>query len=125
MAGRDSARHVPDLLPGVLGTRLPVQPVPAGGSLPPGAGPVLVYGYDTRSGSGQLSGAAAAAARLRQQRRTVVQVALGDPDDLAGSSADVLIAAFSPHYASAEAVARVLSGRLRARGTVPVEQAPW
>jgi beta-N-acetylhexosaminidase len=120
----DSARHAPDLLPGLLGAWFPVQPVPAGGCLPPGTGPVLVYGYDTRAGSGRLSGAAAEAARLRQQR-LVVQVALGDPDDLAGSPADVLIAAFSPHHASAEAVARTLSGRLRTRGTVPVAGAAW
>jgi hypothetical protein len=86
---------------------------------------VVVYGYDTRDGSGRRSGAAAAAARLGRQRRVVAQVAFGDPDDLAGSPADVLIAAFSPHHASAEAVARVLSGRLRARGAVPVGDAAW
>jgi beta-N-acetylhexosaminidase len=121
----DSARHAPDRLPGLLGAWFPVQPVPAGGSLPPGTGPVVVYGYDTRDGSGARSGAAAAAARLGCQQRVVAQVAFGDPDDLAGSPADVLIAAFSPHHASAEAVARVLSGRLRARGAVPVGEAAW
>jgi beta-N-acetylhexosaminidase len=121
----DSARHAPDLLPGLLGAWFPVQQVPAGGRLPPGAGPVLVYGYDTRAGAGHRSGAAAEAARLSRQQRIVAQVAFGDPDDLAGSPADVLIAAFSPHHASAEAVARVLSGRLRAPGTVPVAEAAW
>jgi beta-N-acetylhexosaminidase len=120
----DSARHAPDLLPGLLSDWFPVQQALDGGSLPPGTGPVVVYGHDTSVGSGRLSGAAMVAARIRQ-RRTVVQVALGDPDDLAGSPADVLIAAFSPHRASAEAVARVLSGHLRARGTVPVAEATW
>lgn len=121
----DSARHAPDLLPGLLGTWFPVQPAPDSGSLPPGTGPVLVYSYDTQAGSGRPSGAAALAARLRQQQRLVAQVAFGDPDDLARSPADVLIAAFSPHHASAEAVARVLSGRLRAHAILPVAEAAW
>jgi beta-N-acetylhexosaminidase len=115
----DSARHAPDLLPGLLRAWFPVQPAPAGGGLPPGTGSAVVYGYDTRGG------AAAEAARIRRQQRVVVQVAFGDPDDLAGSPADVLIAAFSPHHASADAVAGVLSGHLRARGTVPVLGAAW
>ncbi len=121
----DSARHAPDLLPGLLGAWFPVHPVPPGRCLPPGTGPVVVYGYDTHAGSGHRSGAATEAARLKQQQRVVAQVAFGDPDDLAGSPADVLIAAFSPHQASAEVVARVLSGRLRARGTVPARGASW
>jgi beta-N-acetylhexosaminidase len=121
----DSARHAPDLLPGLLSAWFPVQPVPGSGSPPPGTGPVLVYSYDTRVGTGRPSGAAALAARLRQQQRVVAQVAFGDPDDLAGSPADVLIAAFSPHQASAEAVARVLSGSLRAHAILPVAEAAW
>jgi len=120
----DSARYAPDLLPALLGARLPVLPLPAGASLPSGAGPAVVYGYDTRDGAGR-SGAAAEAARLRQQRRPVVQVALGDPDDLAGSPADVLIAAFSPHHASVGAVSRLLADGLHARGAVPVQGATW
>jgi beta-N-acetylhexosaminidase len=118
----DSARFAPDLMPALLGARFPMRPVTSGGGLPPGDGPTVVYGYDTRNGDGR-SGTAREAARLKQRYRVVVQVALGDPDDLAGSPADVLVAAFSPHHASADAVARVLSGGLRACGTVPVEGA--
>lgn len=120
----DSARYAPDLLPSLLGTRFPVLPMPAGGRLRPGDGSAVVYGYDTRDREGR-SGAAKEAARLRQQHRVVVQVAFGDPDDLARSPADVLIAAFSPHHASVNAVSRVLAGGLRARGTVPVKAAAW
>lgn len=121
----DSARHAADLFPGLLAALIPSEPAAAGEGRPPGAGPAVVYGYDTRPRPGQLSGAAAEAARLRQQGRVVVQVAFGDPDDLAGSPADVLIAAFSPHRASAESVARVLTGRQHATGTLPVEGAAW
>ena len=120
----DSARYAPDFLPALLGAWFPVLPLPPGGSLPPGDGPVVVYGYDTRDGEGR-SGAAGEAARLKRQPRVVVQVALGDPDDLAGSPADVLVAAFSPHHASADAVSLVLAGGLHARGAVPVEGAAW
>ncbi|QDN54172.1 glycoside hydrolase family 3 N-terminal domain-containing protein [Streptomyces sp. S1D4-20] len=120
----DSARHAPDLLPALVGAGYRLLPVPAGGDVPGDVGAVVVYGYDTRMSAGDRSQAAAEAARLAQQHR-VVQVALGDPDDLAGSPADVLIAAWSPHKASAAAVSRVLSGQLRARGVVPVQGAAW
>jgi len=120
----DSARHAADLMPALLGARFLVLRLPAGASLPPGSGPAVVYGYDTRDGS-NCSGAAQEAARLKRQHQVVVQVALGDPDDLAGSPADVLVAAFSPHRSSAEAVSQVLSGGIRPRGTVPVEGAAW
>ncbi|MFF4408511.1 glycoside hydrolase family 3 N-terminal domain-containing protein [Streptomyces sp. NPDC001407] len=118
----DSARHAPDLLPPLLSAGYPVIPLPTGGEVPDGVGAVVVYGYDTRTG--HRSGAAAEAARLAR-RHPVAQIAFGDVDDLAGSPADVLIAAYSPHHASAAAVAAVLSGHLRARGTVPVEGATW
>ncbi|MEK8146149.1 hypothetical protein NKH18_47875 [Streptomyces sp. M10(2022)] len=72
--------------------------------MPSGTGTVVVYGYDTGSA------AAAETARWVGAGRVVVQVALGDPDDLAGSSADVLVAAFSPHRSSAESVADLLLG---------------
>ncbi|MGW4758512.1 glycoside hydrolase family 3 N-terminal domain-containing protein [Streptomyces chartreusis] len=120
----DSARHAPDLLPALLGAGYRLLPVPAGGDVPGDVETVVVYGYDTRTAAGDRSLAAAEAARLTQQHQ-VVQVALGDPDDLADSPADVLIAAWSPHQASAEAISRVLSGQLRARGTVPVQGAAW
>jgi len=124
----DSARHAPDLLPALLkeaGYR--VLPVLVGGDLPVGVEAVVVYGYDTRAPGGNRSRAADEAARLavRLGEHSVVQVALGDADDLAGSPAGVLIAAWSPHEASTRAVVRVLSGQLRARGRVPVEGAAW
>ncbi|MER5780177.1 glycoside hydrolase family 3 N-terminal domain-containing protein [Streptomyces mobaraensis] len=118
----DSARQAPDLLPPLLGAGYPVIPLPTGGEVPDSVGAVVVYGYDTRTG--HRSGAAAEAARLAR-RHPVVQIAFGDVDDLAGSPADVLIAAYSPHHASAAAVTAVLSGHLRARGSVPVEGATW
>ncbi|MFF7903790.1 glycoside hydrolase family 3 N-terminal domain-containing protein [Streptomyces sp. NPDC007920] len=120
----DSARHAPDLLPALLGAGYPVLSLPAGGDLPDNVGAVVVHGYDTRTGAGHRSGAAAEAARLARCHQ-VVQIAFGDPDDLAGSPADVLIAAYSPHQGSAATVSRVLSGHLRARGAVPVEGAGW
>ncbi|MFI1184298.1 glycoside hydrolase family 3 N-terminal domain-containing protein [Streptomyces sp. NPDC020799] len=120
----DSARHAPDLLPPLLSAGYPVIPLPTGGEVPDGVGAVVIYGYDTRTGTSRRSGAAAEAARLAHHHR-VVQIAFGDVDDLAGSPADVLVAAYSPHLASASAVARVLSGHLRARGTVPVKGVRW
>jgi beta-N-acetylhexosaminidase len=118
----DSARHAPDHLPERLGAHHQVVQVPAGG--PPPAGPVVVYGYDTRTTAGP-SGAAQEASRLAAGGWPVVQVAFGDVDDLAGSAAPVLIAAFSPHQACGTAVARILLGDGKAHGVVPVASARW
>ncbi|WP_255378750.1 MULTISPECIES: glycoside hydrolase family 3 N-terminal domain-containing protein [unclassified Micromonospora] len=120
----DSARHTPDYLPTQLAAHHRVSQVPAGAPVPT-AGPVIVYGYDTRTTTADSSRAAEEATRLAVNGRTVVQVAFGDVDDLAGSSAPVLIAAFSPHRASIAAVDRILLADGRARGAVPVGGAPW
>ncbi|MFJ7905122.1 hypothetical protein ACIQ6V_32345 [Streptomyces sp. NPDC096198] len=120
----DSARHAPDLVADLLQAGHPVLPLPAGGDLPHDVGAVVVYGYDTRTNAGSPSAAAAEAVRIARHH-PVVQVAFGDPDDLAGSPADVLIAAYSPHPASVASVCRVLSGHLRAQGAVPVKGARW
>ncbi|MFI2666322.1 glycoside hydrolase family 3 N-terminal domain-containing protein [Micromonospora carbonacea] len=119
----DSARHTPDYLPIQLAAHHRVLQVPAGAPVPT-AGPVIVYGYDTRT-TADSSRAAEEATRLAVNGRTVVQVAFGDVDDLAGSSATVLIAAFSPHRASVAAVDRILLGDGRAHGAVPVGGASW
>ncbi|MCZ7375250.1 glycoside hydrolase family 3 protein [Micromonospora sp. WMMC250] len=120
----DSARHGPDYLPAMLAAHHRVLQVPVGAPVPT-AGPVIVYGYDTRATTVGLSTAARAAARLTELGRAVVQVALGDVDDLAGSPAPVLVAAFSPHRPSAAAVARILLGDGRSHGVLPVCGGPW
>lgn len=114
----DSARHAPDLLPALLAEHQPVLPLPAGGSLPAGVGAAVVYGYDTGNGPVGRSAAAACANRLVGQGVSVVQVAFGDAGDLAGSGADALIAAWSPHRASAAAVAARLTSHPRATGSL-------
>ncbi|MEV4212523.1 glycoside hydrolase family 3 N-terminal domain-containing protein [Micromonospora sp. NPDC049662] len=119
----DSARHAQDHLPALLAAHHRVLQVPVGAPVPT-AGPVVVYGYDTRTTAG-VSGAAQEATRLVECGRTVVQVALGDVDDLAGSPAPVLLAAFSPHRASAAAVTRILLSDGRPHGVVPVAGLPW
>ncbi|MFE4829864.1 glycoside hydrolase family 3 N-terminal domain-containing protein [Streptomyces sp. NPDC056672] len=123
----DSARHGPDLLPAVLAERHPtiIQRQPGGDLVPAGAATAVVYGYDTRDSLEAASGAAREAARLSGRGLRVVQVALGDVDDLAGSPADVLVAAFSPHRASLAAVADVLLGRGRPRGVLPFRGPLW
>lgn len=111
----DSARHGPDLLPAALGARCrSAVPVAAGDRIPDGVGAVVVYGYDTRGA------AAAEAARWVACGLLVAQVAFGDPDELAGSPADVLLAAYSPHRASVDAVVAVLTGAARPGGTLPM-----
>jgi beta-N-acetylhexosaminidase len=116
----DSARHCPDAFPAALraGHRLTVA-VAAGSPVPDGTGAVVVYGYDTRGA------AAAEAARWAGHGLPVAQVAFGDPDELAGSPAQVLLAAYSPHRASVDAVAAVLTGQGRPGGTLPVRGASW
>ncbi|RQX08034.1 glycoside hydrolase family 3 N-terminal domain-containing protein [Micromonospora inaquosa] len=120
----DSARLTPDYLPTLLAARHRVVQVPVGAPVPT-AGPVIVYGYDTRTTIAGPSRAAQEATRLVERGRTVVQVAFGDVDDLAGSPAPVLVAAFSPHWASVAAVARILLCDGRAHGVVPVSGVSW
>ncbi|MGC4815701.1 glycoside hydrolase family 3 N-terminal domain-containing protein [Micromonospora sp. DT228] len=120
----DSARYTPDYLPALLAAHHGVVQVPVGAPVPT-AGPVIVYGYDTRTTTAGPSRAAQEATRLVECGRTVVHVAFGDVDDLAGSPAPVLVAAFSPHRASVAAVARILLGDGRAHGVVPVAGASW
>lgn len=116
----DSARHSPDVLPAaLLAGHRPAVTVAAGGAVPDGAGAVVVYGYDTRGA------AAAEAARWAGRGLPVAQVALGDPDELAGSPAEVLLAGYSPHRASVDAVVAVLTGAARSSGTLPVRGASW
>ncbi|MGW1641492.1 hypothetical protein [Streptomyces lavendulae] len=122
----DSARHAPDLLPELLAERTRVRTVQPGELLPDDASTVVVYGYDTgpRPG-GACTAAAGTASRLAGGSVPVVQVAFGDPGDLAGSRAQVLIAAHSPHQASAAAVVDLLTqgrtagGRKRWGGRTP------
>ncbi|MFI6883726.1 glycoside hydrolase family 3 protein [Streptosporangium canum] len=124
----DSARHAPDVLPALLGEHHPAVLArrPGSRSFPAGSGAVIVYGYDSRPGPGaHVSQAAAEVARLKAAGHRVMQIALGDVDDLAGSAADVLIAAHSPHAASLRAVAEVLFGQLEAAGVLPLSGAPW
>ncbi|MGW1769415.1 hypothetical protein ACWCQL_35885 [Streptomyces sp. NPDC002073] len=104
----DSARHAPDAFPEILNEYRTALRVEAGGDIPAEACAVVVYGYDTGRGQGQVSGAAAEASRLANHPVPIVQVAFGDAEDLAGSGADVLIAAYSPHSASAEVAAKIL-----------------
>ncbi|MFE4212157.1 glycoside hydrolase family 3 N-terminal domain-containing protein [Streptomyces sp. NPDC056844] len=116
----DSARRAPDHLPDSLTRHRPVTSLGPGAAVPPGTGTVVVYGYDTGSA------AATETARWVGAGRVVVQVALGDPDDLASSPADVLIAAFSPHRTSAESVADLLlGGRAPGPADVPVGGTTW
>ncbi|MEU3402912.1 glycoside hydrolase family 3 N-terminal domain-containing protein [Streptomyces sp. NPDC006670] len=110
----DSARHAPDLLPSLLGEHLPVGSVPCDGPIPADAGAVVVYGYDTGRGPDGVSSAAAYATERAGRGVPVVQIALGDADELTGSRADVLIAAWSPHRATAAVVASLLTGRTSA-----------
>ncbi|SEM67741.1 glycoside hydrolase family 3 N-terminal domain-containing protein [Streptacidiphilus jiangxiensis] len=118
----DSARHAADAFPAAIGEHRQVLPVAFGQPVPPEVGAVVVYGYDTRRPSG-ASAAAAEASRLAAAGSTVVQVAFGDPDELADSSAHVLIAAYSPHPASAQAVAGTIWRHGRAPGRLPVGEA--
>ncbi|MEV4210056.1 glycoside hydrolase family 3 N-terminal domain-containing protein [Micromonospora sp. NPDC049662] len=120
----DSARHTPDYLPALLAAHHRVLQVPVGAPVP-AAGPVIVYGYDTRTTTAGLSGAAREAIRLTECGRAVVQVALGDVDDLAGSPAPVLVAAFSPHRPSVAAVVQILLSDGRSHGVLPVCGSPW
>ncbi|MEU7925124.1 glycoside hydrolase family 3 N-terminal domain-containing protein [Micromonospora sp. NPDC049107] len=120
----DSARYTPDYLPALLAAHHRVVQVPVGAPVPT-AGPVVVYGYNTRTTTAGPSRAAQEATRLVECGRTVVQVAFGDVDDLGGSPAPVLVAAFSPHWASVAVVARVLLGDGRAHGVVPVSGVSW
>ncbi|OKJ72207.1 glycoside hydrolase family 3 N-terminal domain-containing protein [Streptomyces sp. CB02460] len=116
----DSARRAPDHLPGSLTRHRAVTSLSPGSAIPPGTGTVVVYGYDTGSA------AVVETARWVGGGRVVVQVALGDPDDLVGSPADVLVAAFSPHRSSAESVADLLlGGRAPGPAEVPVGGATW
>ncbi|MFJ2231299.1 glycoside hydrolase family 3 N-terminal domain-containing protein [Streptomyces halstedii] len=116
----DSARRAPDHLLDSLTRHRPVTSLSPGAAMPSGTGTVVVYGYDTGSA------AAAETARWVGAGRVVVQVALGDPDDLAGSPADVLVAAFSPHRSSAESVADLLlGGRSPCPAAVPVGGTAW
>ncbi|MEV6676296.1 glycoside hydrolase family 3 N-terminal domain-containing protein [Streptomyces erythrochromogenes] len=110
----DSARHAPDLLPSLVGEHFPVGSLPLGGRIPADAGAAVVYGYDTGRGPDGFSLAAACATGLAGRGVPVVQIALGDADELTGSRADVLIAAWSPHRATAAAVASLLTGRTAA-----------
>lgn len=120
----DSARYATDYLPTLLAAHHPVLQVPVGAPVPT-AGPVVVYGYDTRTCTVGPSRAAREATRLVKCGRTVIQVALGDVDDLADSPAQVLIAAFAPHRPSVAAVTRILLGGGCAHGVVPVSSASW
>ncbi|MBM0230474.1 glycoside hydrolase family 3 protein [Micromonospora sp. STR1_7] len=120
----DSARLTPDYLPTLLAARHRVVQVPVGAPVPT-AGPVILYGYDTRTTTAGPSRAVQEAARLLERGRMVVQVTFGDVDDLASSPAPVLVAAFSPHWASVATVARILLGDGRAHGVVPVSGASW
>ncbi|MFG2333415.1 glycoside hydrolase family 3 protein [Streptomyces sp. NPDC048604] len=122
----DSARNGPDLVPSVLLERhSALLEMGVGCEIPPGARTVVVYSYDTRTEAGARSLAASEAARLAGRGLPVVQIALGDTDDLTGSPADVVIAAFSPHRASVSAVADILFGQGRAHGTLPVRGPSW
>jgi beta-N-acetylhexosaminidase len=122
----DSARHTPDLLPQLLSKHQPPLPIEHGVGLPPHCGAVVVYGYDTGTRDGAPSAAAREAARHAGKGYPVVQVAFGDPDDLVGSPADVLVAAFAPHAADVAAVVGVLLwNECEPRGQVPVGGASW
>ncbi|MFJ1756475.1 glycoside hydrolase family 3 N-terminal domain-containing protein [Kitasatospora sp. NPDC088134] len=118
----DSARYAEDVFPAALAAHRAVLPVACGQPVPAQAGAVVVYGYDTRRPAGP-SAAAIEASRLAAASRTVVQVAFGDPDELAASAAQVLLAAYSPHPASARAVAATLLHHGQAPGRLPVGEA--
>ncbi|MDI5969913.1 glycoside hydrolase family 3 N-terminal domain-containing protein [Streptomyces sp. SL13] len=122
----DSARNAPDLMPAALGQRVPVRPVELGAALPADCALAIVHSYDSRSADQRLSAAVREAARLTGRGLTVVQIAFGDPDDLAGSPADVLVAAFAPHREGVTATVDILlgSGQLRP-ARFPVEGSPW
>ncbi|MFE3629461.1 glycoside hydrolase family 3 N-terminal domain-containing protein [Streptomyces goshikiensis] len=118
----DSARHAPDTFPQALGAWRPVVALDSRNPVPDAVETVAVYGYDT-AGPGRTSAASAEANRHVAAGRTVVQVAFGNPDELAGSTAHILIAAYSPHPASARAVATTLLHHGRTPGRLPVGQA--
>ncbi|MFE3505316.1 glycoside hydrolase family 3 N-terminal domain-containing protein [Kitasatospora sp. NPDC059146] len=118
----DSARYAEDAFPSALAARREVLPVGFGQPVPPQVDAVVVYGYDTRRPSGP-SAVAIEASRLATAGHTVVQVAFGDPDELAESAAQVLLAAYSPHPASARAVAATVLHHGQAPGRLPVGEA--
>ncbi|MFE7805882.1 glycoside hydrolase family 3 N-terminal domain-containing protein [Streptomyces sp. NPDC057430] len=121
----DSARHAPDLLPALLAEHHNVLSLPESGPLPAEVAAVVVYGYDTSTGVDSLSAAAACASQLAGRGVPVVQVACGDASELAGSSADVLVAAWSPHQASVAAAALCLTGPCRADGPLRAGRTAW
>lgn len=63
-------------------------------------------------------------ARLRSESSPVVHLATGDPADLAGSAADVTVAAYSPDRASVRAAVEILFGLRSASGRLPIA-ADW
>ncbi len=120
----DSARHAPDLVPAVFAERVPVRPVPAGGDVV-GCSMVVVHSYHSRRLGSEPSAAALEAARLAGAGIPVVQIAFGDLDDLAGSPADILMAAFAPHQECVTAVADILLRDGAGGGRLPVDAGPW
>ena len=120
----DSARHALDLIPAVFAERVPVRPVPAGGDVV-GCSMAVVHSYHSRRPDSERSAAALEAARLAGTGVPVVQIAFGDPDDLAGSPADILVAAFAPHQECVTAAADILLRDGAGGGRLPVDAGPW
>ncbi|MFB8087791.1 glycoside hydrolase family 3 N-terminal domain-containing protein [Streptomyces sp. NPDC055992] len=122
----DSAVHAPDLVPVALTAHGP-RPIElsVGCDVPEGVRAVVVYSYDTRTDKDRPGAAATEAGRLSGRGTPVVHMSLGDLDELSGSPADVLLAAFSPHRASVSAAAATLLAHGRPRGVPPVGGQPW